>query len=292
MSQRELTADYGVRLEKNVLVAMADGTLIAADLHLPDAPGRFPVIFEYLPYRKDDVMAYRQQRHHYFAQHGFACAWVDIRGTGASGGIAADEYSRQEQDDACELIAWLAAQPWSNGNVGMTGISYGGFNAIQVAMRRPPALKAIIPAYATDDRYTDDIHYYGGARRCLEIFGYPLEMVAMNALPPHPEIVGERWAEIWEQHLRNEPWMLTWLEQQLDGDYWRQGSLRPGYEAITAATMMICGWSDCYRNWPLRTYAALQCPKRVLFGPWGHQWPNVAYPGPRIDYLRECVRWF
>jgi uncharacterized protein len=142
----EFPPRYRVRLEKNALIPMADGTLIAADLFLPDAPGRFPVVLEYLPYRKDDRMAYRQQRHHYFAERGFACAWVDIRGTGASGGVASDEYSRQEQNDAGEIIAWLAAQPWSNGNVGMTGISYGGFNAIQVAMRRPPALKAIIPA--------------------------------------------------------------------------------------------------------------------------------------------------
>src|SRR5919198_5887750 len=171
----ELPPRYRVHLEKNALIPMADGTLIAADLFLPDAPGRFPVVCEYLPYRKDDRMAYRQQRHHYFAERGFACAWVDLRGTGASGGVASDEYSRQEQDDACEIIAWLAAQPWSNGNVGMTGISYGGFNAIQVAMRRPPALKAIIPAYATDDRYTDDVHYYGGAKRCLELFRVPID---------------------------------------------------------------------------------------------------------------------
>lgn len=284
---------YRVRLEKNVLIPMADGTLIAADLHLPDAPGRFPVVFEYLPYRKDDLMAYRQQRHHYFAERGFACAWVDIRGTGASGGVATDEYTRQEQEDACAIIAWLAEQSWSNGKVGMTGISYGGFNALQVAMLRPPALKAIIPAYATDDRYTDDVHYSaGGALRCYELLDYPLYMVAMNALPPHPEVVGERWAELWSEHLQGEPWVLRWLEEQTDGPYWRHGSLRADYAAIEAATLMICGWADCYRNWPLRTYARLRCPKKVLLGPWGHQWPNVAYPGPRIDYLAECVRWF
>jgi putative CocE/NonD family hydrolase len=117
-------------------------------------------------------------------------------------------------------------------------------------------------------------------------------MVAMNALPPHSEVVGEHWAQIWEEHVQNEPWLLRWLEEQVDGDYWRHGSLRPDYEAIEAAMLMICGWSDCYRNWPLRTFAALRCPRRLLMGPWGHQWPNVAYPGPRIDYLRECVRWF
>src|SRR5205085_5173789 len=128
----EVPPRYRVRLEKNALIPMADGTLIAADLCLPDAPGRFPVVLEYLPYRKDDRMACRQQRHHYFAERGFACAWVDIRGTGASGGVASDEYSRQEQDDACAIIAWLVAQPWSNGNVVMTVISLVGFHVIQV----------------------------------------------------------------------------------------------------------------------------------------------------------------
>src|SRR5437588_1942825 len=202
----EVPPRYPVRLEKNALIPMADGTLIAADLVLPDAPGRFPVVFEYLPYRKDDRMAYRQQRHHYFAERGFACAWVDIRGTGASGGVASDEYSRQEQDDAGEIIAWLAAQPWSNGNVGMTGISYGGFNAIQVAMRRPPALKAIIPIYATDDRYTDDIHFGGGVRKAME-FGYPLSMVSMNALPPVPSLAGEDWRRLWLKRIEElVPW--------------------------------------------------------------------------------------
>jgi uncharacterized protein len=107
---------------------------------------------------------------------------------------------------------------------------------------------------------------------------------------PHDRL--EHWAQIWEEHVQNEPWLLRWLEEQVDGDYWRHGSLRPDYEAIEAATLMICGWSECYRNWPLRTFAALRCPRRLLMGPWGHQWPNVAYPGPRIDDLRECVRWF
>jgi len=151
---------------------------------------------------------------------------------------------------------------------------------------------AIVVAYATDDRYTDDVHYDGGARRRLEIAAYPLWMIAMNALPPHADLVGERWADIWDEHLRAEPWLLRWSEEQCDGPYWRQGSLRPRYDAIQAATLLIGGWADGYRNWPLRTFANLRCPKRLILGPWGHEWPRVAYPGPRIDDLDEAVRWF
>jgi predicted acyl esterase len=82
---------------------------------------------------------------------------------------------------------------------------------------------------------------------------------------PHDRL--EHWAQIWEEHVQNEPWLLRWPEEQVDGDYWRHGSLRPDYEAIEAATLMICGWSDCYRNWPLHTFAALRCPRRLLMGP-------------------------
>lgn len=151
---------------------------------------------------------------------------------------------------------------------------------------------AIVVAYATDDRYTDDVHYDGGARRRLEIAACPLWMIAMNALPPHADLVGERWADIWDEHLRAEPWLLRWSEEQCDGPYWRQGSLRPRYDAIQAATLLIGGWADGYRNWPLRTFANLRCPKRLILGPWGHEWPRAAYPGPRIDDLDEAVRWF
>ena len=73
--------------------------------------------------------------------------------------MATDEYPASEQADLCQVIAWLAAQPWSTGSVGMYGTSYSGFNSLQVAAERPPALKAVVAIYASDDRYTDDVHY-------------------------------------------------------------------------------------------------------------------------------------
>ena len=94
-------------------------------------------------------------------------------------------------------IAWLADQEWSNGNVGMFGTSYSGFNSLQVAALQPPALKAIIPIYATDRRYTDDVHYGGGVMRGIDFLDYPMLMVAMNALPPVPSVFGDGWREEW-----------------------------------------------------------------------------------------------
>ena len=144
---------------------MSDGCRIAARIWLPAGaePTPVPAILEYIPYRKRDFMRARDEPiHRYFAQAGYAAVRVDLRGSGDSDGVLFDEYTQQELDDALEIIAWIAAQPWCSGAVGMMGISWGGFNALQVAALDPPALKAIITLCSTDDRYADDAHYMGG----------------------------------------------------------------------------------------------------------------------------------
>ncbi|TJV20271.1 MAG: CocE/NonD family hydrolase, partial [Mesorhizobium sp.] len=131
-----------------------------------------PAILEHLPYRKRDGTIFRDQlTHPYFAGYGYASIRVDMRGNGDSEGLMDDEYSEQELQDACDVIAWAAAQPWCNGNVGMMGISWGGFNCLQVAAKQPPALKAVISLCSTVDRYADDIHYKGGCL-LIENFGW------------------------------------------------------------------------------------------------------------------------
>ena len=164
-----------------------------------------PAILEYLPYRKRDGTAARDAADPSLFRRPWLCrVRVDIRGTGESDGLLQDEYLKQEQDDACEVIAWLAAQPWCTGAVGMIGISWGGFNGLQVAARRPPALKAVISLCSTDDRYADDVHYMGG---CLLIdnLGWGSTMFGLQSLPPDPALVGERWREMWLERLENEP---------------------------------------------------------------------------------------
>jgi hypothetical protein len=285
-------ADFQSGFVKNVLIPMRDGIHLALDMHVPGGEGPFPVILEYIPYRKDDVMPFAGH-HHYFAQHGYIGARLDVRGTGASEGVNKDEYARIEQEDCCEAIAWLATRPWCDGNVAMFGASYGGFTCVQVAMHQPPHLRTIIPMYFTDDRYTDDCHYRGGCLRCYyDIGAYGASMIGMNAMPPYPEYSGADWARIWEQHLQNnEPYLLTWLQHQTDDEYWHPASLRGQYHKILCPVFMIGGWRDGYPNPPLRTFANLNVPKKVLVGSWNHSRPDVAIPGPRIDYLREVVRW-
>ena len=148
-------------------IPMKDGVRLAVKLYMPDgakAGDKFPAVLEYHPYRKDDGTAARDYPlYAYFARRGYVCARVDIRGFGSSEGVPTDrEYSEQEQLDALQIISWLAHQPWSNGNVGMMGISWSGFNSLQMAMRHAPELKAIIAVDATAELFHDDVHYMDG----------------------------------------------------------------------------------------------------------------------------------
>ena len=189
------------------------------------------------------------------------------------------------------VIDWLATREWSSGSVGMYGTSYSGFNSIQLAMERPPALKAIIPIFATDDRFGDDVHYFGGALKALDLVDYPTYMVAMNALPPVPSIYGDGWREEWERRvLETEPWLLTWRAHQRLDDYWKFGSLRFDIDAIECPTMIIAGWADGYRNNTFRTFEALTCPKRMIIGPWSHASTDTCLPGPNHDLIPEHLQ--
>ncbi len=279
--------------DEHRFLSMSNGVRIAVTLHLPDTAGPWPVIFEARPYRKDDL-SWAAPIYRRFVEEGdYAVCRADVRGTGSSEGVAEDEYTEREWRDWLEVIDWLASQEWSTGAVAMYGTSYSGFNSLQVAALRPPALKAIVPIYATDRRYTDDVHYGGGARRGIDFLDYPLNMVAMNALPPVPAVYGEGWREEWRRRVEaNPPWELRWLEEQNEGPYWLHGSVCTDYDAIEAATLIVAGHADGYHNMAFRTFEALRCPKRLLFGPWSHMSPRLSLPGPRIDHVPEMLRWF
>ena len=280
-------------------ITLSDGCRLFARAILPeDAAGRaVPAVLEYLPYRLSDGTAHRDSEiHGYFAGHGYAAVRVDIRGSGNSDGILMDEYLPQEQADGCEVIEWLARQPWCTGAVGMFGKSWGGFNALQIAAHRPPALRAVITAYFTDDRYADDVHYSGGCLLAHEALPWASIMHGITALPPDPRIVGDRWREMWLERLRRTPFFLEdWLRHQRRDEFWQQGSVCEDFSAITAPTLLVGGWADGYTNPVPRTLeglAAAGVPSRGLLGPWSHGWPHVSNPGPRIGFLQECVQWW
>ena len=127
---------HAVEVHDNVPITLADGTVLRACLWLPVGAEAAPVpaILEYVPYRKGDSYAIDDSvRYPWFAGHGYACVRVDIRGSGDSAGVLLDEYHPQEQLDCLEILRWIAAQPWCTGDIGMMGISWSGFNSLQVA---------------------------------------------------------------------------------------------------------------------------------------------------------------
>ena len=281
---------------------MSDGVALAATLYLPDTRDPQPCLVEALPYRKDDLTSsYAASYERLRDKHGYAVCRLDLRGTGSSGGDALDEYQPDEQRDLAEVMAWLAAQDWCDGQIGMWGTSYSGFNSLQMACEQPPELKAICAIYATDDRWTDDVHWRGGALRLVDLVDYDHYMTPMCVLPPVPAVWGPDWAEEWSRRLEtNEPWVLTWLRESVHGEYWDHGSVRlggttSGYERIRIPTLLVAGWADGYRNNTFRTVARLAAagtPHRLLAGPWAHADPTTAMPGPRIDFDAELAGWF
>jgi putative CocE/NonD family hydrolase len=285
-----------VRELPNVWIPLSDGTRLAARVWLPEDADADPVpaILEYIPYRKNDWTWPRDATMHlYVAGHGYACVRVDLRGSGDSDGILEDEYLPLEHDDALEVIDWLSAQPWCTGAVGMIGISWGGFNALQVAARRPPALKAVITVCSTDDRYADDVHYMGGCVLAVDMLPWASQMLVWQATPPDPEVVGERWRALWRERLeRTPPYVEAWLSHQRRDAYWKHGSVCEDYAAIQCAVYAVGGWADGYSDAVFRLLGGLACPRKGLVGPWGHAWPHEATPGPSIGFLQECLRWW
>jgi putative CocE/NonD family hydrolase len=286
---------YEVVEDEHVWIPMTDGTRLAARIWRPtesdDEP--VPAILELIPYRKRDLTAYRDSIHHpYMAGHGYAAVRVDLRGSGDSEGVLTDEYLEQELRDAEDVLAWLANQPWCDGSTGMMGISWGGFNALQVAARRPAGLGAIVTVCSTDDRYADDVHYMGG---CLlsDNLSWASTMFAYTSCPPDPDLVGDRWRDMWLERLQGSGlWLDTWLQHQTRDAYWQHGSICEDYSDVECPVLAVSGWADGYSNAVFRMIERLDGPRQGLIGPWSHKYPHLGQPGPAIGFLQEVVRWW
>ncbi|GAB2711797.1 CocE/NonD family hydrolase [Halomonas garicola] len=281
--------------EEETWITLADGCRLGVRIWRPVDAERHPVpaILEYLPYSKRDHTALRDaQMHPYWAGHGYAGVRVDLRGSGESDGVLTDEYLPQEQEDGVEILRWLGEQPWCTGNVGMVGISWGGFNGLQIAALQPPELKAVITLCSTDDRYADDIHHMGG---CLlgDNLSWASTMFDGNASPPDPALVGERWRDMWLERLEGSGlWLIKWLEHQRRDAYWKHGSVCEDFSRIQCPVYAISGWADGYCNAVFHLLAGLDVPRKGLVGPWAHKYPHLGVPGPAIGFLQESLRWW
>ncbi|MFC3616596.1 CocE/NonD family hydrolase [Lutimaribacter marinistellae] len=285
-----------IEVHETVWITMADGARLAARLWLPEGARANPVpcILEYIPYRRRDRTRMRDESMHpRFAEAGYASIRVDIRGYGDSDGLAEDEYSHQEMQDGHAVVQWIAEQDWCDGNVGMFGKSWGAYNAFQVASTRPPALKAIITVMGTDDRWREDIHFYGG---CLanDNFWWGSIMQLYNAMPPDPAIVGaDRWLDMWRGRLEGaEFWPAMWLEHQTHDEMWRRGSICEAYADVDIPVYFFGGWADLFRDTPFRIAEHLKGPVKVMMGPWAHLYPHEGIPGPKADFVAEAIRFW
>jgi predicted acyl esterase len=275
---------------RQVWIPMPDGVRLAADLYLPAdrQDEALPVLLEYLPYRKDDSRARNFSLYSYFLRHGYMVARVDIRGTGNSGGRTIPyEYSDIELDDGEQVIAWLSEQPWSSGKVGMFGISWGGFNSIQMALRNPPALKAFIAICATEDLYQEDVHYIDGI---MHTDSWMMSNDLYNSLPGAPGFVmDEDW---YKNRFDVEPSVYTYMRQQRDGPFWERASALGKYDQIKIPGFHIGGWYDGYRDSLPRMLENVKAPVKAMIGPWDHDFPHNASHTPQMEWRHEAVRWF
>ncbi|NUR44068.1 MAG: CocE/NonD family hydrolase [Streptomyces sp.] len=281
---------------EDLRIPLPDGTRLYARVWRPLTEEPVPALLEYLPYRLTDWTAPRDfQRHPWYAGHGYASVRVDVRGHGNSEGLPTDEYSATELADGVEVVNWLAEQPWCDGRVGMFGISWGGFNSLQIAALAPEPLKAVVTVCSTDDRYDNDVHYMGGSVLAVDMHAWAATMLAFVSRPPDPRYAGPGWRDLWLERLEHvDPFIHTWLDHQTRDAYWRHGSVCEDYGAIDAAVLAVGGWHDPYRDTVLRLVEHLP-PDRVrgIVGPWSHQYPDRGLPpGPAIGFLQETLRWW
>lgn len=281
--------------DRDVAISLPDGTHLSARVWMPSDAEADPVpaILEYLPYRKSDGTAERDAgMHPWMARRGYACLRVDRRGCGDSQGLFDDEYSEQELQDGEDIIAWIAAQPWCTGAVGMQGISWGGFNGLQIAARAPEALKAVISIGTTVDRFADDVHYKGGIQQSDNI-SWAATVLSWFSTPPDPELFGDDWRQTWLERLEKTPPLARiWSEHRDRDAYWKHGSVCEDYSAIRAAVLVYGGLHDGYRNTMRHLVENLSAPVKGVAGPWGHKYPHVSNIGPSIGYLQEARRWW
>jgi len=280
---------YKVKIE-HVWIPMKDGVRLAVDLYMPEErkpDEKFPAFFQYYPYRKDDGDIRDEcAMNVYFAQRGYVGSCVDVRGTGQSEGHVPDrEYSDQETSDGEEVIAWLARQPWSTGTVGMLGKSWGGFSAIQIAMRQPPALKALIIADATENLYSEDIHYIHGM---THMDGYMVGIDTHNAMSPSPDYPIDE--KTLQARFDSPPWSLLYLRHRRDGVFWRDQ--KRNLDAIPVPVFIIGSFMDGYRDTVPRFLEHLKTPVKAIVGPWEHHYPHDANPGPEFEWRELGVRWW
>ncbi|MEM6665774.1 MAG: CocE/NonD family hydrolase [Pseudomonadota bacterium] len=292
---------------------MPDGVLLSARIWMPPEKGvegsnagydtAYPAIFEYIPYRKRDLVRRRDERNHpVFAAHGYVSMRVDMRGSGDSEGVMPDMYTPEEMADAHHIIAWIVAQPWCSGRVGMFGTSWGGTASLQAAIDAHPALHAVLASCATIDRFEDDIHWMGG-NVLTDTVEWGATLPAILGLPPDPQTASDvtdsdatdsaGWVERWMARLNALQFPLdNWIGNQIRGDYWRRGSVRFSLDRLSCPVLAVGGWGDRYSNCVMPLVDARPDLCWGVVGPWSHHYADHGAPGPAVSFQTMALAWW
>ncbi len=295
----------GFRMERDVAVPMRDGTILRADVYLPDGDGPFPALLQRTPYDKTsaiDVSGGPDERRATAA--GYAVVRQDTRGRYASDGVFVP--FEHEADDGYDAVEWVAAQPWCDGNVGMFGGSYVGYTQWTAASRRPPHLRAIAPIVATSDLH-DHWIYEGGAPSLWFNMSWMLAALGPDITTRRFPGDADRLARLIEatdllaDHLPRTPGAIdpaledaglaeayrTWIEHPTRDAYWMALSPRESWAAIEVPSLNVAGWFDCFVGGSFANFtgmsdtggsAAAREGQRLIVGPWRHAFPLLADP--------------
>lgn len=277
-------------LTEELFVETPDGALLAVTIRRPKTDARLPCLMTYTPYRVSSGLGGVDLLE--FAKHEYVTMIFDVRGTGDSAGSCDSVYSDLERADGLFMIDWASKQSWCDGKVGMWGISYGAIVALQMAALNPPALKAVIARSGSDDPFAEWTNF-GGVPRNYMYESYSPFMSARNFAPPSFKRWGAEWLDVWKLRLKaNTPWGISFIKNLEDSEFWRNRAARAEIEQITCPVFVVEGWADWYSNPMLKIFSQLKSPRKALIGPWGHQWPNTALPGPRINWEQEVLQWW
>jgi uncharacterized protein len=279
--------DRSIELVENQSHETRDGVRLIADIFRPTKPGRYPTLLMRTPYDKVSAQTNNYAPPQWFARQGFVVVVQDVRGRGASGG---EFYPfRHEADDGEDCIEWVAGLPFSNGVIGMYGLSYPGVTQMQAAKRAPQHLTSIAPAMTSAD-YHEGWTYRGGALELAFATAWARMLASGEALR-HRNVENYRaltasyaaadYSALPLMHsepLRESglaPYFFDWLHHPGSDDYWRSWALADSYKDMTVPALHIGGWWDIFLTGTLQNFAGMKRSgaageQRCIVGPWTH----------------------
>ncbi len=314
---------YGMTVQRGVMIPSRDGTLLACDVYLPEAPGAYPALLSYSHYGKDlqSVTGKRSPLSplkgnggleagdsEYFVSRGYVHVIADARGSGDSQGAYCYQ-GLNEQQDGYDIIEWMAAQSWCDGNCGMLGMSYFAVMQYMVAAQQPPHLKAIVPYEALTDRYRQSV-YHGGLLNegfwhqwwgHVSVDGMkPLSYDYLSQeeidrrvalLMETPEVKNSPYLHIQLKYPRKNPLLFDWMLAPFDGPFYWERSPYCMFDRIRIPTFLITRWTSwaVHLAGAFQAYEGIDAPKKLLV----METPSRLGPlRPWTDHHDLLLRWY